>query len=352
MKVIVYTQAYNAEKTLPRTIDSILGQTFQNIEYYVLDNGSTDRTREIILEYAKRDQRVKPLTIKINDPQHGGMLLWTLFFASDADYFVWCDADDTYSPDFLEKMTTFASENQLDIAACGYDMIDGGTGALLKHRVLPENLILQGQDFADRFIEYRGFTLFLWGKLFSIPFMKRPSLQRTNEDYSVCADSMFVLFTFQKAQRAGIYGQAMYQYYQYPSSLSNTRLRESIESYRQFWASTKQNLEHFGPISKVNEDFLYAISLSLIDEFTERVFPADMSVAKKLALLRLTFQEPLWAETLAREADPQFRNLAGRREYVARMKERILALADTPEEKTLAEAAVRELDKPIAGASA
>lgn len=141
----------------------------------------------------------------------------------------------------------------------------------------------------------------------------------------------------------------MYQYYQYPGSLGNTRLRENIESYTDLWESTKEYLEHYGPISKLNEDFLYAIWLSLADESAERIFSSELPIAEKLDLLRLTFAEPLWAETLAREADPQFRNLAARAEYVAKMKERILALPTTPEEQALAERAVRELDKPIAG---
>lgn len=77
MKVIVFTQAYNAEQTLSRAISSILDQTFQNIEYYILDNGSTDRTWDIILDYAKRDPRVIPLSIKKNDIENG----WSFFCA-------------------------------------------------------------------------------------------------------------------------------------------------------------------------------------------------------------------------------------------------------------------------------
>lgn len=352
MKVVIFTQAYNAEKTLPRTVDSILSQTFKNIEYYILDNGSTDGTSDVILEYAKRDQRVFPLSIDKNNIQHGGLCFWMLAYASNADYIVWCDSDDAYSMDFLEKMTAFASENRLDVAVCGYDIIDSISEKRKKHRVAPENMVLQGRDFVDRFVEYRGFMSFLWAKLYSIPFLRKKGNQEKAGAYRLCDDSIWMLSIFQKAERVGIFAEAMYQYYQYPNSYSNHFLNKNIKSYVQQWLATKQYLAYHGPISKVNEDFLYAIWLSFADESAERIFSSELPAAKKLDLLRLTFAEPLWAETLAREADPQFRNLAARAEYVAQMKERILALASTPDEQKLAEQAVRELEKPIAGVTA
>lgn len=349
MKVVIVTQAYNAEKILPRAMESILGQTFRNIEYYVLDNGSTDGTYDVIMDYAQRDPRVVPLSIDKNNIRNGGLLFWTLAFASNADYLAWCDADDTYSPDFLEKMTDFASKNQLDIAVCGYDMVDSVTGECTKHRTVPENMVIQGQDFADRFVEYRGFMSFVWGKLYSVPFLRRKTKPKKTGEFKLCDDSIWILSFFEKARRIGIYAEAMYQYYQYPGSYSNQFLEKNIKSHTEHWEATKGYLESYGPISKVNEDFLYAIYLSLADECAERVFHSDLPAAEKLDLLRLTFAEPLWAETLAREADPQFRNLAARAEYVERTKERILALPTTPEEQTLAKRAVYELDKPIAG---
>lgn len=348
MKVLVFTMAYNAEKTIERTIDSILGQTFKDFEYYILDNAATDRTGEIIYKYAAIDERVKPIRLNKNDPTNGGALFSLLAEASDADYIVWCDADDTYSPTFLEKMTAFAQENDLDVAACGYDCIDGISGKVLKHRALTDHLIVTGNGFTEQFIQYRGFTSFLWGKLYALPSLRASKGLGTAPVQHVCADSLGSLNFFRKADRIGIYGEAMYQYYQYPRSLSNTGVENCIESYQALWKATRDYLAGYGPISKLNTDFLYAIYLSLADEAAGRIFASELNTDKKLELLCKLFHEPLWAETMAREADPQFRNLAARGEYVQQMKERILALAVTPEQQSLAAEAVRELDKPRA----
>ena len=78
-KVVVWTQAYNAEKTLRRAMDSILQQTYPDFEYYVLNNGSSDGTGAIIEEYAKKDSRVIPLSVEKNDLEVSADFLPSIF---------------------------------------------------------------------------------------------------------------------------------------------------------------------------------------------------------------------------------------------------------------------------------
>lgn len=100
--IIIYTQAYNAEKTLRKTIDSILNQTHTDFIYYLLDNASTDGTRDIIREYAKRDKRIVHLYNRINSI---GNSFWQLIRRIRGDYYVsYLDADDEYYPNFFEKV--------------------------------------------------------------------------------------------------------------------------------------------------------------------------------------------------------------------------------------------------------
>jgi len=328
MKIVIFTMAYNASHTISRTIDSILAQTFDKFEYYILENGSSDGTWDIIKKYSKADNRIVPIRVYKNDPPNGGAFFHTLTYASDAQFIVWCDADDTYSPDFLENMISFASENQLDIASCGYDMIDGGTGKLIKHRTLESNLVLYGDAFTDKFIQYRGFTPFLWGKLYSIPFLRRISITGTVEKERICNDSITMLKIFEEADRAGVYGKAMYQYYQYPRSLSRISIIESLDSYKDLWAATKSYIESYGPVSKRNEDFLYAIHLSIVDESTNKVFESELNTELKLKLLENILSDPVWPQTLTRNASPEFRNLAARGKFVKDLRDKILAMPD------------------------
>jgi hypothetical protein len=76
--------------------------------------------------------------------------------------FISLDADDEYSLDFLEKMTTFMEMHNLDVAACGSDFIDAATGVKTGVRSLPADLILQGQLFSDAFGVYHQFMRTVW----------------------------------------------------------------------------------------------------------------------------------------------------------------------------------------------
>lgn len=331
MKVVVFTMAYNAQATIKRTIESILNQTFRDFEYYILDNASTDDTEDIIFDYSQKDERIVPLHVNKNDPPNGGTIFNTLVCASNANYIVWCDADDAYTSDFLENMVQFAEENKLDIAACGYNKVDGLTGEVTKHRVLEENLIIYDHLFTDEFVQYRGFASYLWGKLYSIPFLRAKSTTHAPKKERICNDSRWVLGLFRKAKRVGIYAKAMYQYYQYPHSLSHMNIETSLSSYRDLWTATRLYLESYGSISKLNEDFLYAIYLSIVDEAAGNVFAAELDTKKKLELLEEIFSDPVWGDTLRRDADPIFRNLAARKEFISDIKNKVLLLPEIGE---------------------
>ena len=345
INTVFFTMAYNAKHTICRTINSILNQTCGHFEYYILDNASTDGTEEIIREYAKVDDRIKPLRINFNDVTNAGPILSTLIHATSANYLAWCDADDEYTPDFLENMIRFSEENHLDIAACGYDKIDGVTGEVLKHRALDENLVLHDNLFADEFIKYRGFISYTWGKLCSIDYLRYIKACGTAKENRICNDSIWTLHMFKNARRAGVYGKAMYKYYQYPRSLSRTNIVKSISSYSDLWGATKKFLEHFGPVSKLNEDFLYAIHLSLVEEAANNVLSSELPADVKLDCLLKLFSDPAWDETLTHDADPQFRNLAARDEYVSQMKSRILALPGAQTNGALTADVLRVLER-------
>jgi glycosyltransferase involved in cell wall biosynthesis len=101
-EVTVITPNYNHARYLPRRLESILGQTFQDFELIILDNASTDNSREVIEWYAK-DPRVKTI---FNAANNGSTFRqWSLGLGHARGEYVWfAESDDYAAPTLLETL--------------------------------------------------------------------------------------------------------------------------------------------------------------------------------------------------------------------------------------------------------
>ena len=100
-RVSVGLPVYNGENYLAETLACFLGQTFTDLEVVVSDNASTDRTPEIVAEFAARDPRVRSIRQATNI---GGAENYNVVFdESRGDYFTWTAHDDLRSPDWVER---------------------------------------------------------------------------------------------------------------------------------------------------------------------------------------------------------------------------------------------------------
>ncbi len=97
-KISVIMPVWNGEKYLREAIESILNQTFQDFEFLILDDGSTDKTREILGEYVERDERIRIITL---DHQGIVVALNRGVEESRAGWLARMDCDDIASPERL-----------------------------------------------------------------------------------------------------------------------------------------------------------------------------------------------------------------------------------------------------------
>ena len=106
--VSVVVGAYNAQRYLPEMIESILDQTFRDFEFILVDDGSTDRTPEIIERYAAQDTRVHSIRIR-----HGGIVdaANAGVNAAQAELIARADSDDVALPQRFEKQVKYMAEH-------------------------------------------------------------------------------------------------------------------------------------------------------------------------------------------------------------------------------------------------
>ena len=119
-KISIIIPAYNIASLLGRTLDSVLAQTYRNLEVIVVDDGSTDGTDAIIDEYATRDSRVKAI-----HKENGGVSSARLagICASTGEWIGFVDGDDYVEPEMFAHLLTNALMHNADISHCGYQMV-------------------------------------------------------------------------------------------------------------------------------------------------------------------------------------------------------------------------------------
>jgi len=119
MKVSVITGTYNPGYLIHKFIESVLKQTLTELELIIIDDYSTDGTREILEEYAKKDSRIKLIfnenNLGISATYNKGLDI------AAGEYVSLVDSDDFLDLDFYEKMYRYASKNNLDLCL-GYSL--------------------------------------------------------------------------------------------------------------------------------------------------------------------------------------------------------------------------------------
>lgn len=108
--------AYNAEKYIGEAIESILNQTFKDFEFIIIDDYSTDKTWEIIQDYAKKDSRIIAFKNEKNSGIAGNRN--KLKKLAKGIYIVWQDADDISINTRIEKQVQYMDQNP-EVGICG-----------------------------------------------------------------------------------------------------------------------------------------------------------------------------------------------------------------------------------------
>jgi glycosyltransferase involved in cell wall biosynthesis len=125
-KVSVVTTVYNGERYVDRAIPGILAQTFTDFEWILVDDGSKDRTPEILRELAARDPRVK-----VFFPGRLGLTAAANFGLAQAkgEYIARQDFDDRSYPDRLQRQVTLLDTHpQVGVVGCYYILVDENRG--------------------------------------------------------------------------------------------------------------------------------------------------------------------------------------------------------------------------------
>lgn len=120
-KVSIITPAYNAEKFIQETIESVIQQTYPHWEMIIVDDCSTDQTTQIVKKYTEQDERIKLIQLKENSG--AAVARNTAMDYATGKYLAFLDSDDLWLPEKLEKQVTFMQTNAIAFSFTKYERI-------------------------------------------------------------------------------------------------------------------------------------------------------------------------------------------------------------------------------------
>lgn len=204
--VSVIIPAYNVENYIGDCIESLVVQTLDNIEILIVNDGSTDRTQEIIDHYCEEyPQKIRSFSQKNSGPSKARNFALSV---AVGDYISFVDSDDQVSPEMLTKLYNCAITHDADLVVCGraYKNEDGDITSVWfpKEIIKPTNIFQTPRLLSDT-------SSFLWDKLF-----KRETLQKNNfvfnEDIHYAEDALFVYQFLYYASNVCSVQEALYYY--------------------------------------------------------------------------------------------------------------------------------------------
>lgn len=215
-KISVVVPIYNVEAFLPRCIDSILNQTYKNLEVILVDDESPDRCGEICEEYRKKDNRIIVIHQKnkgLSGARNAGIDIAT------GEYIGFVDSDDYIEPDMYEKLYKQNEENGSQIAICGryYEFENGEK--LIRYKEEAKTSVMSNIDAIKRMNSFNSFDMAAWDKLYKLDIFDniRYPQGKLSEDY-------FVIYKlFEKAEKISFNPQPLYHYMQRQNSISRNK---------------------------------------------------------------------------------------------------------------------------------
>lgn len=242
--VSVIIPSYNAMNYIAETLESVLAQTLADIEVIVVDDGSTDSTRDIVKEYAHKDSR---LLLVEQTNQFAGVARNNGMARATGSYLYFLDADDYIEKTALENLVNALEQSGADIAIAKSEGFDNATGA-----TWTIDGALNGMDFDrpikhEEFCEsiFQSFIGWPWDKLYRKNFIDKTGL--TFQPLRTTNDALFVFCALAQASTIVCLDSVLFHH--------RTNNKESLEGSRaKSWNNAVNAIRSIGGLLSESKD--------------------------------------------------------------------------------------------------
>lgn len=204
---------YNEEKHLDRCIKSIVKQTYKDIEIIILNDGSTDSSKEICDKWSQIDSRIKVIHKKnsgVSDTRNLGIE------KSQGKYITFIDSDDYIDETMINKLYVDLINNNSDISVCGFKRITENN-KILYESIKKKTTLNNKNEFLNELMKEKLFIGSLWGKLYNKELFKNNKLDK---NLRIAEDLDLLIRISKDIKKISLIGENLYYYFDNEKSVT------------------------------------------------------------------------------------------------------------------------------------
>lgn len=243
---------YNAEKFIDTTIESILNQSYENLEVLLINDGSTDSSKAVASKYIASDNR-----IKVYDKENGGPSAARNYGLEKVtgDYIMFIDSDDYVEPNMVKIMVNLMQDDS-QMGMCGYNIIRDKK--IITKRVPKPCWCSQNELFENYGILFeQAFIQYLWNKIYVVELIKENNI-RFDESIRLGEDIIFNLEYLRNVGHISIIDKALYSYIKYNDESITKKYNPNLyKTWNHIFTKIKNVLSEFNA---------YNINLTTIED--------------------------------------------------------------------------------------
>lgn len=256
MLISIIIPVYKVEKYLKRCVDSVIGQTYPNLQIILVDDGSPDNCPQICDEYAAQDKRIEVIhqaNAGVSNARNNGLKV------AKGDYILFIDSDDYIAPDMCEKMLAFAQQTQADIVVCDIQYVNAVQKKKTADIAYSSKPYISVKNALMYLVSNSSFGYScVWNKLIRHELLEN---EHFREDIKRGEDLIMLSSILLKTTKIAYISEKFYYYFQNPKGVTLSReLNSRVDAYKalQYYISTCQKQTNQSVINTIDRYYFDA----------------------------------------------------------------------------------------------
>lgn len=308
-KISIIVPVYNVEAYLPQCLDSLINQTYKNLEIICVNDGSPDGSAEILQQYAEKDNRIQAIT---QENQGASIARNQGLAVAHGDYVMFVDGDDWIDLDTCKAAVDAAVRHHADVVFWSY-VREYGHESREKFMPLDDETVLHGND-AKQILhrrqlglvgeelahpEYADSMVTVWGKLYSNQLLRQTNAEFVDiRKIGTSEDALFNLQSLSEIKTAVYLKRCFYHYRKDNATSVTTRYKAELSTQ---WNCLFDMMRKYVERNHLSDEYTQAlrnrISLSVVG-LGLNIMNAPVPALEKVSMIKKVISTPQYREAV------------------------------------------------------